>query len=130
MPELPEVETVRLGLDRQVVGRRIEWVEVGRERTVRRTSRDAIVNGLTGATIVATRRRGKYHLLSLDTGDEVMEGALPLDPPLEVALKVGTDWETMDRYVREAETWRRVPKTAVDVAREEAEEAIAEPLSA
>ena len=62
--------------------------------------------------------------------DEVMEGALPLDPPLEVALKVGTDWETMDRYVREDETWRRVPKTAVDVAREEAEEAIAEPLSA
>ena len=35
--------------------------------------------------------------------DEVMEGALPLDPPLEVALKVGTDWETMDRYVREDE---------------------------
>ena len=62
--------------------------------------------------------------------DEVMEGALPLDPPLEVGLKVGTDWETMDRYVREDGTWRRVPKTAVDVAREEAEEAIAEPLSA
>ena len=32
---------------------------------------------------------------------EVMEGALPLDPPLEVALKVGTDWETMDRYLRD-----------------------------
>jgi hypothetical protein len=62
--------------------------------------------------------------------DEVMEGALPLDPPLEVGLKVGTDWETMDRYVREDGTWRRIPKTAVDVAREEAEEAIAEPLSA
>ena len=44
--------------------------------------------------------------------DEVMEGALPLDVPLEVDLKVGDDWEQMDRYVREAETWRRVPKTA------------------
>ncbi|HET7581931.1 MAG TPA: DNA polymerase I [Candidatus Limnocylindria bacterium] len=61
---------------------------------------------------------------------EVMEGALPLDPPIEVSLKVGTDWETMDRYVREEGAWRRIPKTAVDVAREEAEEAIAEPLSA
>jgi DNA polymerase-1 len=61
---------------------------------------------------------------------DVMEGALPLDPPLEVDLKVGTDWETMDRYVREDGTWRRVPKSAVDVAREEAEEAIAEPLTA
>jgi DNA polymerase-1 len=62
---------------------------------------------------------------------EVMEGALPLDPALEVALKVGTDWETMDRYVRaDSGDWRRVPKSAVEVAQEEAEEAIAEPLSA
>jgi DNA polymerase I len=62
---------------------------------------------------------------------EVMEGALPLDPPLEVALKVGTDWETMDRYLRSDDgAWRRVPKSAVEVAQEEAEEAIAEPLSA
>jgi hypothetical protein len=60
-----------------------------------------------------------------------MEAALPLDPALEVALKVGTDWENMDRYIRaEDGAWRRVPKSAVDVARQEAEEAIAEPLSA
>jgi DNA polymerase-1 len=62
---------------------------------------------------------------------EVMEGALPLDPALEVDLKVGTDWENMDRYLRaEDGSWRRVPKSAVEVAREEAEEAIAEPLTA
>jgi DNA polymerase-1 len=65
-----------------------------------------------------------------ELASEVMEGALPLDPPLEVALKVGTDWETMDRYVRADGEWRRVAKSAVDVAREEAEEAIAEPLTA
>jgi DNA polymerase-1 len=65
-----------------------------------------------------------------ELASEVMEGALPLDPPLEVALKVGTDWETMDRYLRtDAGEWRRVPKSAVEVAQEEAEEAIAEPLS-
>jgi DNA polymerase-1 len=62
---------------------------------------------------------------------EVMEAALPLDPPLEVALKVGTDWENMERYLRGDDgAWRRVPKSAVEVAQEEAEEAIAEPLSA
>jgi formamidopyrimidine-DNA glycosylase len=72
VPELPEVETVRRGLDAHVVGRRIASVEVGRERTVRRTSRQAIVDGLTGATVTATRRKGKYLILSLDTGDEVM----------------------------------------------------------
>jgi len=72
VPELPEVETVRRGLERFAVGRRVNGVEVGRERTVRRTSRDAVVNGLTDTTILAANRRGKYLLLPLDSGDEVM----------------------------------------------------------
>jgi DNA polymerase I len=61
---------------------------------------------------------------------EVMEGALPIDPALEVDFKVGTNWQEMDRYLREDGTWRRVPKTSTEVAREEAEEAIAEPIGA
>ncbi len=72
MPELPEVETVRRGLVRLAVGRRVERVEIGRQRTVRRTSPQAVVDGLTGATIVAANRRGKYLLAPLDTGDEMM----------------------------------------------------------
>lgn len=72
MPELPEVETVRRGLQAQVLGRRITAVEVGRERSVRRTSRQAVIDGLTGATITAVNRRGKYLLCPLDTGDELM----------------------------------------------------------
>jgi formamidopyrimidine-DNA glycosylase len=47
-------------------------VEVGRERTVRRTSRQALIDGLTGTTLVAANRRGKYLLCPLDTGDELM----------------------------------------------------------
>lgn len=72
MPELPEVETVRRGLERTVVGRLITRVEVGRQRTVRRTSADAVINGLTGATVLAAERRGKYLLAPLDTGDTLM----------------------------------------------------------
>ena len=72
MPELPEVETVRRGLERLVIGRRIDRVDVGRERTVRRTSRQAVVDGLTGATMLTAGRRGKYLLSPLDTGDTVM----------------------------------------------------------
>lgn len=72
MPELPEVETVRRGLERFVVGRRVDRVEIGRERTVRRTSPEAVIHGLTGARIEAARRHGKYLLLALDSGDEVM----------------------------------------------------------
>ncbi|HUF06748.1 MAG TPA: DNA polymerase I [Candidatus Binatia bacterium] len=63
--------------------------------------------------------------------DELMEGALPLDVPLEVDLKVGENWERMDRYERDdSGTWRRVPRSAGDVAREVAEEEVAAELSA
>ena len=72
MPELPEVETVRRGLERLVVGRHIEGVEVGRERTVRRTSRQALIDGLTGTSLVGAGRRGKYLLSPLDSGDGLM----------------------------------------------------------
>jgi formamidopyrimidine-DNA glycosylase len=66
MPELPEVETVRRGLQRHLVGRRIERVEVGRERSVRRTSAEAVVHGLSGTVVDAADRRGKYLLLPFD----------------------------------------------------------------
>ncbi|MEX2627108.1 MAG: bifunctional DNA-formamidopyrimidine glycosylase/DNA-(apurinic or apyrimidinic site) lyase [Ilumatobacteraceae bacterium] len=72
MPELPEVETVRRGLERLVVGRRVERVEVGRERVVRRTSRAALVDTLTGTTVLGAGRRGKYLRCPLDSGDELM----------------------------------------------------------
>lgn len=72
MPELPEVETVRRGIEQRVVGRLITSVEVGRERSVRRVGREAVIHGLTGTTMVNARRRGKYLLCDLDSGDEVM----------------------------------------------------------
>ena len=72
MPELPEVETVRRGIERRAVGRVVERVEVFRERTVRRQGREAIIDGLSGARITAARRRGKYLLCDLDTGGILM----------------------------------------------------------
>jgi len=61
--------------------------------------------------------------------DEIMEGALPLDVPLEVDLKVGQNWEEMDRYERgPGGDWHRVPKSAGQVAIEEADEALADVL--
>ncbi len=55
-----------------VVGRRIERVEVGRERTVRRTSPEALIDGLTGTSITSIGRRGKYIVCALDSGDSLM----------------------------------------------------------
>ena len=70
MPELPEVETVRRGLDRWAVGRTISEVEVHGPRTVRRhvAGPADFAARLSGRRIEAARRRGKYLWLQLDDG--------------------------------------------------------------
>jgi formamidopyrimidine-DNA glycosylase len=74
VPELPEVETVRDGLARHVVGRRIASVTVLHPRPVRRDPRGpaGFAAGLTGRRIEGARRRGKYLWLPLDNGDALL----------------------------------------------------------
>src|SRR4051812_14318622 len=69
MPELPEVEVVRSDLDPVLRGRTIAAVEVGRDRAVRRESapRD-FVDALTGRTVAATSRVGKFLVVRLEAG--------------------------------------------------------------
>jgi len=66
MPELPEVETVRRGLEGAVVGRGIVEVKVLGRRTVRRQSPVELEERLVGRRFTAAGRRGKFLLLSLD----------------------------------------------------------------
>jgi len=124
MPELPEVETVRRGLDSLVVGRRVAGVEVGRERTVRRTSARAVIDGLTGVTFLAAERRGKYLLLPLDSGDTLMvhlrmTGQLLLAPagaprPLHTHVAMTLDPDPV-RATPAAELWFVDPRTFGEV---------------
>ena len=74
MPELPEVEVVRAGLERHVVGATIEAVEVLHPRPVRRDHRGptGFVAALVGQRIEAVRRRGKYFWLALANGDALL----------------------------------------------------------
>lgn len=61
MPELPEVETVREGLDRLLKGERIDDIDVFHPRAVQRSEGD--VEGLSvfaGRSVEAVARRGKY----------------------------------------------------------------------
>lgn len=68
MPELPEVEVVRRGLERFVSGRRIARVDVLHPRAVRRHVAGAaeFAASLVGAEVGLARRRGKYLWLPLD----------------------------------------------------------------
>ncbi|MEJ7832298.1 MAG: bifunctional DNA-formamidopyrimidine glycosylase/DNA-(apurinic or apyrimidinic site) lyase, partial [Nocardioides sp.] len=88
MPELPEVEVVRAGLARHVLGSTITGVEVLHPRPVRRDpgGPEGFVAALTGRRILDARRRGKYLWLPLDSGDALlghlgMSGQLLVQPP-------------------------------------------------
>lgn len=67
MPELPEVEVVRRGLERFVVGRRVVDVEVRHPRAVRRHLHGGadFASRLAGRRILGAARRGKYLWLPL-----------------------------------------------------------------
>jgi formamidopyrimidine-DNA glycosylase len=68
MPELPEVETVRQGLEPVLAGARLARVEA-RRPDLRFPLPDGFVQRLTGATIERLTRRAKYILAPLDRGD-------------------------------------------------------------
>jgi len=72
MPELPEVEVVRRGLQAHVVGKTITAVRVHHPRAVRRHDAGPadLTARLLGARISGTDRRGKYLWLLLDTQDQ------------------------------------------------------------
>jgi formamidopyrimidine-DNA glycosylase len=67
VPELPEVETVRRGLEPAMVGRRIASVEQ-RRRDLRFPFPEDFAARLAGREIVALGRRAKYLLADLDDG--------------------------------------------------------------
>ncbi len=66
MPELPEVETVKRGLARELAGARIERVEVLRPESVAYPSALSFCRGLAGHQIEGIKRRGKYLYFVLD----------------------------------------------------------------
>jgi formamidopyrimidine-DNA glycosylase len=77
LPELPEVETLRQDLDREVGGRKVKAVEVRAARVVRRhRNRPEFTDRLLGRKLGTTVRLGDLLLLGLD------------DPPATVALVV------------------------------------------
>ena len=70
MPELPEIETIRRGLERDTVGRRIKSTEVPAAKAVHRNgSRKAFQARLEGVKIKGVDRRGSLLVFTLDSGE-------------------------------------------------------------
>ena len=67
MPELPEVETIRIGLERLLLGRRLKSINILCEKSFRGRASDLI-----GAEVVDVKRRGKALLMKWSNGKWLM----------------------------------------------------------
>jgi formamidopyrimidine-DNA glycosylase len=100
MPELPEVEVVRRGLQTHVVGKTITGVRVHHPRAVRRHEAGPadLAARLLDARITGTDRRGKYMWLTLGTGDD--EEA---EPDMALVVHLGMSGQMLLGVVPRAE---------------------------
>ncbi|MCQ0023507.1 bifunctional DNA-formamidopyrimidine glycosylase/DNA-(apurinic or apyrimidinic site) lyase [Streptomyces somaliensis DSM 40738] len=98
MPELPEVEVVRRGLERWVSGRTVAAVEVLHPRAVRRHLGGGpdFASRLTGHRFGVARRRGKYLWLPLADTDASVLGHLGMSGQLLVRPEAAPD----ERHLR------------------------------
>jgi formamidopyrimidine-DNA glycosylase len=85
VPELPEVETVRRGLQQHVLGRAIESVQLLHPRAVRRhaAGADDFAAALQGRRFDGALRRGKY--LWLPTGEDALLAHLGMSGQLLIS---------------------------------------------
>ncbi|AYG02154.1 bifunctional DNA-formamidopyrimidine glycosylase/DNA-(apurinic or apyrimidinic site) lyase [Gryllotalpicola protaetiae] len=74
MPELPEVEVVRLGLAPAVTGAVVTAVDVFDERAITRhdRARGSFADRLLGRRMLAPKRRGKFLWIPLDDGEALL----------------------------------------------------------
>jgi len=68
MPELPEVETVKRGLEKVALGKKITEVRIHNPAVIRQPAPAKFKAGLTGARIKNILRRAKVLILELDNG--------------------------------------------------------------
>lgn len=67
MPELPEVETVRRGLDKLIVGKTIQSIEVLNSPRSFQGDADSTAKFVVGSSVTAVRRRAKLLMIDLST---------------------------------------------------------------
>src|SRR4051812_47834290 len=127
MPELPEVETIRLALVPHVVGRTFEHVEINDPRLVRPFEPIAIAAELEGERVAALERRGKYLVVRFESGRVLlihlrMTGNLlyaPAGEPVDVShqravVNLDDGSEVVYRDVRRFGTWLLVEPDGLD----------------
>jgi formamidopyrimidine-DNA glycosylase len=127
MPELPEVETIRLALEPHLVGRRLEHVEISDSRLVRPFEPDAVSAELEAELIVALERRGKYLIMRFESGRALLihlrmtgslrhaaPGSLAEDPHRRAVVRLDDGSDVAYRDVRRFGTWHLLEPQELD----------------
>lgn len=70
MPELPEVETTRRGIEPYLLNQRVARLDIHDKRLRWPVTDD--INALQGATVTSVDRRGKYILIKVDAGTAII----------------------------------------------------------
>lgn len=96
MPELPEVETVRIGLADSIVGGTFVGASVFHARAIRRQAggSNELVAGIVGRSVGAAERRGKYLWLRLDDPSSALVVHLGMSGQLRVVADADPDAHT------------------------------------
>ena len=127
MPELPEVETIRLALEPHVVGRTFERVEIDDPRLVRPLEPFAVAAELEGERVAALDRRGKYLIVRFESGRVLLihlrmtgslrhaaRGKLGEDPHRRAVVKLDDGSDVAYRDVRRFGTWHLLEPDELD----------------
>jgi formamidopyrimidine-DNA glycosylase len=127
MPELPEVETIRLALEPHVVGRTFERVEIDDPRLVRPFEPLAVAAELEGERVAALDRRGKYLIVRFESGRVLLihlrmtgslrhasHGQLGEDPHRRAVVKLDDGSDVAYRDVRRFGTWHLLEPEELD----------------
>jgi formamidopyrimidine-DNA glycosylase len=127
MPELPEVETIRLALEPHLVGRRFDRVEIHDPRLVRPFEPGAIADELEGERVTALERRGKYLIVRFESDRALLihlrmtgslrhaePGSLADDPYRRAVVRLDDGSDVAYRDVRRFGTWHLVEPQELD----------------
>jgi len=127
MPELPEVETIRLALEPHLVGRRFERVLIDDTRLVRPFEPTAVAAELEGERVAAVERRGKYLIVRFESGSALLihlrmtgslrhaaAGSLQEDPYRRAVVKLDDGSDIAYRDVRRFGTWQLLEPGELD----------------
>jgi formamidopyrimidine-DNA glycosylase len=127
VPELPEVETIRMRLEPGLTGRTFKQVVIADPRLTRPEPPEAVAKELEGERVRAVGRRGKYLVVEFESGRHLLihlrmtgnvqhpaRGGLEADPYRRAVVRLDDESDVAYRDVRRFGTWELLEPGELD----------------